>query len=134
MKVGKSNASYPSKEMQAAQASFGQWHARSEHLLRCVVTISDALHYARRLCLHFRNPDAFMYNTLIRGLAESDTPHNALVVYAEMRRRLTDPIDSFSFAFVLKAAANCGLQEMGCSCIVKLWLVGLIPIFLLGQF
>ncbi|KAM0982648.1 hypothetical protein ACFX2I_015516 [Malus domestica] len=77
-------------------------------LLHCAVTISDALHYARRLFLHFRNPDAFMYNTLIRGLAESDTPHNALVVFAEMRRKLTDPIDSFSFAFVLKAAANCG--------------------------
>ncbi|PQP93096.1 pentatricopeptide repeat-containing protein [Prunus yedoensis var. nudiflora] len=36
-------------------------------LLHCAVTISGALEYARRLLLHFRNPDAFMYNTLIRG-------------------------------------------------------------------
>ncbi|KAK9913827.1 hypothetical protein M0R45_037633 [Rubus argutus] len=43
-------------------------------LLHCAVTISDALEYACRLFLHFPNPDAFMYNTLIRGLAESDTP------------------------------------------------------------
>lgn len=47
-----------------------------------------------------------MYNTLIRGLAESDAPHNALVVFVEMRRKSISPIDSFSFAFVLKAAAN----------------------------
>lgn len=76
-------------------------------LLHCAVTISDALEYACRLFLHFPNPDAFMYNTLIRGLAESDTPHNALVLFGEMHRASTYPLDSFSFAFVLKAAANC---------------------------
>ncbi|ONI08673.1 hypothetical protein PRUPE_5G193000 [Prunus persica] len=76
-------------------------------LLHCAVTISGALEYARRLLLHFRNPDAFMYNTLIRGFAESDTPDNAFDVFVEMRRKLIDPLDSFSFAFILKAAANC---------------------------
>lgn len=76
-------------------------------LLHCAVTISGALEYARRLLLHFRNPDAFMYNTLIRGFAESDTPHNAFDVFVEMHRKLIDPLDSFSFAFILKAAANC---------------------------
>ncbi|PSS33534.1 Pentatricopeptide repeat-containing protein [Actinidia chinensis var. chinensis] len=47
-----------------------------------------------------------MYNTLIRGLAESDSPQESLLAYAEMRRKLNSPPDSFSFTFVLKAAAN----------------------------
>ncbi|XP_015868066.3 pentatricopeptide repeat-containing protein At1g74630 [Ziziphus jujuba] len=75
-------------------------------LLHCVVTVSDALDYARRLLFRFPKPDVFMYNTLIRGLAESDTPENAFVVFAHMRRRAIAPPDSFSFAFLLKAAAN----------------------------
>ncbi|KAL6181619.1 hypothetical protein ACLB2K_048270 [Fragaria x ananassa] len=56
-------------------------------LLHCAVTISDLLVYARRLFLHFPYPDAFMYNTLIRGLADSDNPHNALLLFREMRRK-----------------------------------------------
>lgn len=75
-------------------------------LLHCVVTISDALDHVCHLLFHHQNPDAFMYNTLMRGLAESDTPQNAFIVFAEMRRRLIAPLDSFSFAFILKAAAN----------------------------
>lgn len=75
-------------------------------LLHCVATISDALGYAGRLLFCHQNPDAFMYNTLIRGLAESDTPQNAFPVFAKMRRRFAAPLDSFSFAFILKAAAN----------------------------
>ncbi|KAI3434010.1 DYW_deaminase domain-containing protein [Psidium guajava] len=47
-----------------------------------------------------------MYNTLIRGFAESDTPHNSFSLFDEMRRKSVAPPDSFSFAFMLKAAAN----------------------------
>ncbi|GLT43585.1 hypothetical protein SLA2020_175240 [Shorea laevis] len=75
-------------------------------LLHCVVTISDALDYARTLFLHFPNPDVFMYNTLIRGFSESGTPQNAIFTFMDMCRKSVDPPDSFSFAFVLKAAAN----------------------------
>ncbi|KAF8041912.1 hypothetical protein BT93_A0496 [Corymbia citriodora subsp. variegata] len=75
-------------------------------LLHCAVTISDALDYARRLFLHFPNPDTFMYNTLIRGFSESDSPHNSFSLFDEMRRKSVAPPDSFSFAFMLKAAAN----------------------------
>ncbi|KAK9278878.1 hypothetical protein L1049_028458 [Liquidambar formosana] len=75
-------------------------------LLHCAVTISDTLDYARRLFLLFPDPDIFMYNTLIRGLSESSTPQYSLTTYVEMRRRLMAAPDSFSFAFILKAAAN----------------------------
>ena len=81
-------------------------------LLHCAVSISDALDYARRLVHHFPDPDVFMYNTIIRGFAESDTPRNSLVAFVEMRRRAC-VLDSFSFAFVLKGAANYGCLRGG---------------------
>lgn len=75
-------------------------------LLHCAVTLPDSLHYARRLFLDIRNPDVFMYNTLIRGLSGSDHPCHALLLFVEMRRKSMALPDSFSFAFVIKAAAN----------------------------
>ncbi|XP_057489786.1 pentatricopeptide repeat-containing protein At1g74630 [Actinidia eriantha] len=83
-------------------------------LLHCAVSISDVLPYARRLFLLTPNPDVFMYNTLIRGLSESDSPQESLLAYAEMRRKLNSPPDSFSFTFVLKAAANLRCLGAGC--------------------
>ncbi|KAI4323628.1 hypothetical protein L6164_023219 [Bauhinia variegata] len=87
-------------------------------LLLCAVSISNALHYARCLLQQFPNPDAFMYNTLIRGLAESETPSDSLHTFVKMRRQSIVLPDSFSFAFTLKAVANCrslraGLQLHG---------------------
>ena len=83
-------------------------------LLHCAVSISDALDYARRIFLHFPEPDVFMYNTIIRGLTEYDTPLSSLAAFVEMRRRIwTAPPDSFSFAFLLKGAANYGSLRAG---------------------
>jgi pentatricopeptide repeat protein len=84
-------------------------------IFHCVVSISDALDYARRVFSHFPDPDVFMYNTIIRGLAESDAPQSAIVAFTEMRRgsMVIAPPDSFSFAFVLKGAANYGSLRAG---------------------
>jgi len=46
-----------------------------------------------------------MYNSLIRGFSESEQPHHSLPIFNQMTRHLIPP-DSFSFAFLLKAAAN----------------------------
>ncbi|KAL4398666.1 hypothetical protein AHAS_Ahas01G0314700 [Arachis hypogaea] len=82
-------------------------------LLHCAVSVSDALHYARRLFHHFRNPDTFMYNTLIRALALSEIPHHAIHPFLQMRRHDTLIPDSFTFAFALKGLANCGDLRAG---------------------
>ncbi|XP_038687364.1 pentatricopeptide repeat-containing protein At1g74630 [Tripterygium wilfordii] len=82
-------------------------------ILHCAVSIFDALHYAGRLLLQTPNPDAFMYNTLIRGLSESGTPQDAITTFIEMRRSSIAHLDSFSFAFVLKAAANFRFLRVG---------------------
>ncbi|KAL7593584.1 hypothetical protein Lser_V15G34563 [Lactuca serriola] len=76
-------------------------------ILHCATLISDALHHAYSLLLHFPNPDAFMYNTVIRGFSDSDHPHNSFTTFIDMRRNSNNlQPDSFSFAFSLKAAAN----------------------------
>lgn len=74
-------------------------------ILHCAVLISDALHYAHRLFLDFPNPDVFMYNTLIRGFSESNSPQNSFITFVNMLRKSNTFPDSYSFAFILKAAA-----------------------------
>ncbi|XP_058083628.1 pentatricopeptide repeat-containing protein At1g74630 [Magnolia sinica] len=74
-------------------------------LLLSTATVADAIDYARRIFVHIPGPDAFMYNTLIRGLSDSESPQQSFLTYTQMRRCSVTP-DSFSFAFILKAAAN----------------------------
>ncbi|KAK8690850.1 hypothetical protein V6N13_074376 [Hibiscus sabdariffa] len=107
------------KTLKQIQASLVKTGHRSDPffagklILHCAITVSDALHYARRLLHHFQNPDVFMYNTLIRGFLESGIPENSICTFIDMRRKSTVPPDSFSFAFVLKAAANYGSLSAG---------------------
>ncbi|CAH2067260.1 unnamed protein product [Thlaspi arvense] len=75
-------------------------------ILQCAISIPGALPYARRLLLCFPYPDAFMFNTLVRGYSESDEPHSSVAAFVEMTRKGLVFPDSFSFAFVVKAAAN----------------------------
>ncbi|XP_074381582.1 pentatricopeptide repeat-containing protein At1g74630 [Apium graveolens] len=72
-------------------------------LLHCAVLITDAIEYANRLFLDIYEPDVFMYNTLIRGFSESNSPTRAFTTFVELCRN-SKP-DSYSFAFILKAAA-----------------------------
>ncbi|KAG8496716.1 hypothetical protein CXB51_007906 [Gossypium anomalum] len=82
-------------------------------ILHSAVTVPGALHYARRFFLNFPNPDVFMYNTLIRGFSESGIPQNSIFTFIDMCGKSLVPPDSFSFAFVLKAAANHGSLRTG---------------------
>ncbi|KAD3066513.1 hypothetical protein E3N88_34393 [Mikania micrantha] len=76
-------------------------------ILHCAIIISDGLHHAHSLLLHFSNPDAFMFNTIIRAFSGSDNPHESLTTFINMRRNSNNlQPDSFSFAFVLKSVAN----------------------------
>ncbi|KAF8097609.1 hypothetical protein N665_0285s0040 [Sinapis alba] len=81
-------------------------------ILQCSISIPDALPYARRLLLSFPHPDAFMFNTLIRGYSQSDDPHSSISVFVEMTRKGSIFPDSFSFAFAVKAAAAAELLSL----------------------
>lgn len=74
-------------------------------LLHCAVHLSDALDYAGNLLRYTPNPDSFMYNAIIRGFSDSETPKNSISMFSLMLRDLGSP-DSFSLAFSLKSAAN----------------------------
>ncbi|KAJ6413944.1 hypothetical protein OIU84_006699 [Salix udensis] len=82
-------------------------------LHHCAISLSDSLDYACRLFRYTPNPDVFMHNTLIRGLYESDRPQNSLRVFIEMMRKSFSPPDSFTFAFIVKAAANLRSVRVG---------------------
>ncbi|KAL4555673.1 hypothetical protein LXL04_038300 [Taraxacum kok-saghyz] len=83
-------------------------------ILHCATLISDALHYAHSLLLHSPHPDAFMYNTVIRGFSDSDHPYSSFTTFIDMRRNSNNlQPDSFSFAFSLKAAANLRSYDIG---------------------
>ncbi|XP_037426228.1 pentatricopeptide repeat-containing protein At5g15300-like [Triticum dicoccoides] len=49
---------------------------------------------------------AFFYNTLMRGLAASSSPADAIGLFAAMRRAGAAP-DAFTFTFVLKSCSRC---------------------------
>ncbi|MQM07416.1 hypothetical protein Taro_040255 [Colocasia esculenta] len=77
-------------------------------LLLAAVAFAGTLPHALRLFSSLPSPsrnDPFLHNALIRGLAESTQPLRSLLAFASMRRAAVPP-DSFSFAFVLKAAAS----------------------------
>ncbi|KAI5683761.1 hypothetical protein M9H77_04989 [Catharanthus roseus] len=92
-------------------------------LLCCSTKLRDCLEYASRIFFCTPNPDVFMYNTLIRGFAESDSPENSLSTFIHMLRYSNSPPDSFSFAFALKSAANLMCPNAGsqlhCQAVVR---------------
>ncbi|XP_051116708.1 pentatricopeptide repeat-containing protein At1g74630 [Andrographis paniculata] len=76
-------------------------------LLHCAVNLSGAaLRHAALLLRHSPNPDPFMYNTLIRGFSQSHSPHKSISTFSQMLKNPNSPLDSFTFAFTLKSAAN----------------------------
>ncbi|KAG2313303.1 hypothetical protein Bca52824_024860 [Brassica carinata] len=83
-------------------------------ILRCSISIPGALPYARRLLLSFPHPDAFMFNTLVRGYSQSDNdPRSSISVFVEMTKKGPVFPDSYTFAFVIKAAASVGSLRTG---------------------
>ncbi|GER53119.1 pentatricopeptide repeat protein [Striga asiatica] len=75
-------------------------------LLHCAVNLSGGLDHARLLLRRVPNPDPFMYNAVIRGFSDSDSPRDSISTFSLMLRALDTPPDSFSLAFALKSAAN----------------------------
>ncbi|XP_050223943.1 pentatricopeptide repeat-containing protein At1g74630 [Mercurialis annua] len=94
-------------------------------LLHSTITLSGSLHYALTLFRHTPNPDVFMYNTIIRGLAESDSPHKSIAKFIEMKKIPSLSPDSFSFAFCLKAAANLRSLRDGVQLHCQVWKHGM---------
>lgn len=76
------------------------------------MAISGTIGYAHKLFDHITEPDTFMWNTMIRGSAQSQKPLNAVVLYTQMEKRSSRP-DNFTFPFILKACTKLCWVKMG---------------------
>ncbi|XP_017697991.3 pentatricopeptide repeat-containing protein At2g22410, mitochondrial-like [Phoenix dactylifera] len=66
---------------------------------------STNLTHARLVFEQIEDPNIYTWNTMIRGLAQSDTPKDAIFFYNRMRER-GQAQDNLTFPFVLKACAR----------------------------
>ncbi|XP_022133508.1 pentatricopeptide repeat-containing protein At5g15300 [Momordica charantia] len=76
------------------------------------IAISGTMDYAHQVFAQITEPDIFMWNTMIRGSAQSLKPVNAVSVYAQMENRGVRP-DKFTFSFVLKACTKLSWVNLG---------------------
>lgn len=76
------------------------------------MVVSGAMNYAQQMFAQITEPDTFMYNTMIRGSAQSLTPLNAILLYTQMDKCCVKP-DKFTFPFVLKACTRVMFRNMG---------------------
>ncbi|CAN4079103.1 unnamed protein product [Withania somnifera] len=80
-------------------------YAASRLLSFCALSESGSLSYALRLFESIKEPNSFMWNTLIRAQAGSSKPRLALLLYVKMRRLCVTP-GKHTFPFVLKSCSN----------------------------
>ncbi|CAH1437793.1 unnamed protein product [Lactuca virosa] len=79
--------------------------AASRLLSFSALSLHGDLIYASKLLNSVQQPNMFMWNTLIRGLAISPDPSEALFLYIKMRRIGVTP-GKHTFPFLLKACSN----------------------------
>ncbi|OVA12198.1 Pentatricopeptide repeat [Macleaya cordata] len=83
-----------------------------ELMYTCAIAITGAMDFAHRVFDQITEPDIFMWNTMIRGSAQSSNPFNAISLYTQMEKKGIPP-DNFTFPFVLKACTKLSWIKMG---------------------
>ncbi|CAN1223719.1 Pentatricopeptide repeat-containing protein At4g30700 [Linum grandiflorum] len=73
----------------------------------------NAVHHARSLFFTVSEPDRFLYNVLVKGLASKDSPRSAISVFNRLRESCNLGPDNFTYAFVIPAAASLGDVKVG---------------------
>ncbi|KAJ0035528.1 hypothetical protein Pint_24186 [Pistacia integerrima] len=71
----------------------------------CSVSKKDNLRYALKVFDTIPNPDAFIYNTIMRGYLQRNLPRNCILVYSEMLQEFVLP-NNFTFPCVLGACCD----------------------------
>lgn len=71
----------------------------------CANSNSDSMTYALMVFERIQNPNAFMWNTMIRALSNGNNPEEAILLYCQMLYNAV-PHNSYTFPFLLKACAN----------------------------
>ncbi|CAN6574763.1 unnamed protein product [Malus baccata var. baccata] len=92
---------------------FNSNYSAIRELIFCsAMAISGTIDYAHQVFDHVSEPDNFLWNTMIRGSAQSQSPLNAVLLYNRMENRHARP-DGFTFPFVLKACTKLSWVKMG---------------------
>ncbi|KAB2613787.1 pentatricopeptide repeat-containing protein [Pyrus ussuriensis x Pyrus communis] len=92
---------------------FNSNYSAIRELIFCgAMAISGTIDYAHQVFDHVSEPDNFLWNTMIRGSAQSQCPLNAVLLYTRMENRHARP-DDFTFPFVLKACTKLSWVKMG---------------------
>lgn len=86
--------------------------ALRELIFASAMVVSGTLDYAHQIFSHVAQPDTFMWNTIIRGSAQSLNPLSAISLYKQMETRSGKP-DSFTFPFLLKACTKLSWAKTG---------------------
>ncbi|KAK2655521.1 hypothetical protein Ddye_008573 [Dipteronia dyeriana] len=86
--------------------------ALRELIFCSAMVVPGTISYAHQVFAEITEPDTFMYNTMIRGSAQSQTPLNAISLYTQMDKGRVKP-DNFTFSFVLKACTKVLYRNMG---------------------
>ncbi|KAK3212573.1 hypothetical protein Dsin_017279 [Dipteronia sinensis] len=86
--------------------------ALRELIFCSAMVVPGTISFAHQVFAEITEPDTFMYNTMIRGSAQSQTPLNAISLYTQMDKGRVKP-DNFTFSFVLKACTKVLYRNMG---------------------
>ncbi|KAL7605946.1 hypothetical protein Lser_V15G20511 [Lactuca serriola] len=78
------------------------------------LVIPSGISYAHEVFDHITQPDRFMWNTMLRGSAQSPNPANTVSLFTQMERRGIQP-DRYTFPFVLKACTKLSWSILGCA-------------------
>ncbi|KAJ4714356.1 Pentatricopeptide repeat [Melia azedarach] len=82
----------------------------SRILAFCTTPISGNLAYAQMVFDRISRPNTFMWNTMVRGYTDSDTPEQALLLYQQMLSSAVQH-NAYTFPFLLKACSSLSALE-----------------------
>ncbi|CAK7322947.1 unnamed protein product, partial [Dovyalis caffra] len=86
--------------------------ALRELIFAGAMTIFGAINYVHQVFAQITEPDIFMWNTMLRGSAQSQHPSKAVFLYTQMENRGVKP-DKFTFSFLLKACTKLERRKTG---------------------
>ncbi|KAK9067215.1 hypothetical protein SSX86_014541 [Deinandra increscens subsp. villosa] len=78
------------------------------------LVIPSGISYAHQVFDHITQPDLFMWNTMLRGSAQSPNPGKTVSLYTQMEKQDIRP-DRYTFPFVLKACTKLSWANVGCA-------------------
>lgn len=89
-----------------------QRRSRIATQLISATSLHNAVDYSLRIFRYFHDPSSYVFNALIRGLAEKSEFKSAIVHFVEMLRLCVLP-DRLTLPFVLKSAAGMSDERVG---------------------